>query len=83
MFICYKIARMVELWISLALFAGIFLQGIVGFGMALIAMPLLASVSDISTITPVIALSGNLAKILILIVYRKEVQYQDFRQIAG
>jgi uncharacterized membrane protein YfcA len=67
---------MVELWIALALFAGIFLQGVVGFGMALIAIPLLTSVADINTIAPVIALSGNLAKILMLLIYRKEVQFK-------
>jgi uncharacterized membrane protein YfcA len=71
---------MVELWIALALFAGIFLQGVVGFGMALIAMPLLASVAEINTIAPVIALSGNLVKILMLIIYRKEV---NFKPVLG
>ena len=71
---------MIELWIALAMFAGILLQGVVGFGMALIAMPLMASFIDITVAAPVIALSGNLAKVLLLIYYRKEV---NFKPVLG
>jgi uncharacterized membrane protein YfcA len=67
---------MVEIWIALALFAGIFLQGVVGFGMALVAVPLLAMFVDISAAVPLIALSGNLAKVLLLAYYRKEVSFK-------
>lgn len=71
---------MVEIWIALSLFAGIFLQGVVGFGMALIAMPLMTCFVDISAAAPIIALSGCLAKILILVYYRKQVR---FRPVLG
>jgi uncharacterized membrane protein YfcA len=71
---------MEDLWIAIALFAGIFLQGVVGFGMALVAMPLLAMFMDISTAAPLIAVIGILAKVLLLLYYRKEV---SFRPVLG
>ena len=67
---------MTDFWIALALFAGIFLQGVVGFGMALVAMPLLAIFVDISTAAPLIALTGILAKVLLLAYYRREVSFK-------
>jgi uncharacterized membrane protein YfcA len=67
---------MVELWIVLALFTGIFLQGVVGFGMALVALPLLSMFIDISVAAPLLALAGSLAKILMLVYYREEVRFK-------
>ncbi len=58
------------LWlIIIVVFFAIFMQSAVGFGLALVAMPLLIPFFGLKLIAPLIALVGILAKVLLLIKY--------------
>lgn len=58
---------------AVIVFFAIFTQSAAGFGMSLVAMPLLTPSFSVKFISPLIALVGILAKILILIKYRNSI----------
>jgi uncharacterized membrane protein YfcA len=57
--------------VTLVFFAAIFVQAGAGFGMALIAMPLLAALLGVQTAAPLVAVVGPLAGVVILMRYRQ------------
>jgi uncharacterized membrane protein YfcA len=58
-------------WIILVVvFFAIFTQSVAGFGMTLVAMPILGLYYDLTLISPLIALVGIVAKAMILIKYK-------------
>lgn len=68
-----------SLWIGVVVFVSIFTQSVAGFGMALVAMPLLAVSYDLAVIAPLIALVGIAAKLLLLAKYGRQF---DFRSVG-
>ena len=68
--------------VGLILFAATFTQGVVGFGMALIAMPLLAVTLDIRTAAPLIALLSLLSPALIAWRYRRQLEWREITSLA-
>lgn len=70
---------MSALWIGVVIFVSIFTQSVAGFGMTLVAMPLLAISYDLTVIAPLIALVGIVAKALLLVKYGGQF---DFRSVG-
>lgn len=64
------------LLVAVIIFFGIFTQSAAGFGMALVSMPLLSTFAEIKFISPLIALVGILAKLLLLVNYRREIEFK-------
>jgi uncharacterized protein len=60
-----------DLIVILVIFCAMFIQGAIGFGSALIAMPILISLLSITTASPLFALIGQTAGIFQLIHYRQ------------
>ena len=68
--------------IPLVVFVAIFTQSAAGFGMALVAMPILAHFFEIKLLSPLIALVGILAKILLLIKYKQALDLRALWQLT-
>ncbi len=68
--------------VGLILFAATFTQGVVGFGMALVAMPLLAVSLGIRTAAPLIALLGVFSPALIAWRYRRQLDWGEITPLA-
>jgi len=68
--------------VGLVLFAATFIQGVVGFGMALVAMPLLAVTLGIRAAAPLIALLGLLSPALIAWRYRQQLEWREIAPLA-
>jgi uncharacterized membrane protein YfcA len=68
--------------IPLVVFLAIFTQSAAGFGMALVAMPLLAHFFDIKLLSPLIALVGIIAKILLLMKYKQALDLRALWQLT-
>jgi len=62
--------------INLVIFFAIFTQSVVGFGMTLVAMPLLGIFYDLKLISPLIAVVGILAKALLLVKYHSAFEFK-------
>ena len=60
--------------VAVIIFLGIVTQSAAGFGMALVSMPLLAPFFDIKLISPLVALAGILAKVLLLVKYHSKLE---------
>jgi len=74
--------RMSLLIISLVIFLATFTQSLTGFGVALVAMPLLTSLVDIRTATPMIALVGLTLEISLLFYYRRALQLRSIWRVV-
>lgn len=70
---------MTDLLSILIVFGAIFVQSVSGFGLALVSMPLLALVIGLQTATPLVALIGLVAEVIILLHYREAL---DLRAVA-
>lgn len=68
--------------IGLVVFLAAMMQGMLGFGGALIAMPLLVALVGIQTATPVFALIGALATLLNAIRWREYATPRDLVQLV-
>ncbi|MCP5100356.1 MAG: sulfite exporter TauE/SafE family protein [Chloroflexi bacterium] len=55
----------------LIVFLAIFTQTVSGFGLALVSMPLLVGMMSVKTATPLVALFGLVAEVLLLLRYRE------------
>jgi uncharacterized membrane protein YfcA len=66
-----------SIWLILiVVFFAIFTQSIAGFGMTLVAMPILGIYYDLKIISPLIALVGIVAKIMLLLKYGYVFNFQ-------
>ncbi len=68
--------------IALVVFAAAAIQGVMGFGGALVAMPLLATLVGVQTATPAFAFIGTLATLLNAIRWRAHVTLRDLVQLV-
>lgn len=73
---------MTQLWIALIIFTAIFTQSSVGFGLALVSMPLLAATVGIRVATPLVALVGLTAEGLLLYHYRAALNLQAVKRLT-
>lgn len=63
--------------VALIVFAGALVQGMLGFGMALVAMPLMTAVLGIQVASPSFALMGVVATLMNTIRWRSHVSWRD------
>lgn len=68
--------------IAIIVFFAIFTQTLAGFGLALVSMPLLVLVIDIQVASPLVALIGIVAEIVLLARYRDNLQVQTIWRLA-
>ena len=68
--------------IALVVFVAAAVQGVLGFGGALVAMPLLVTLVGVQTATPAFALIGTLATLLNAIRWRAHVTLGDLVQLV-
>jgi uncharacterized membrane protein YfcA len=68
--------------ITLIVFLAIFTQAVSGFGLALVSMPLLVSVVGVQTATPLVALFGGLAELLLLAYYRQALNVKAIARLT-
>ncbi|GAB4571552.1 MAG: TSUP family transporter [Anaerolineae bacterium] len=61
---------MTTLLVALIVFAAIFTQGFLGFGLALVSMPLLVMAVGLPVATPLVALVSVTAEVVLLLYYR-------------
>lgn len=69
-------------WLIFVVFISVFTQSAIGFGLALIAMPLLSTFLELNIVSPLIALVGIITKIVLLIHYREEVNINEVWKLA-
>lgn len=62
--------------IPAVVFFAIFTQSVAGFGMTLVAMPILGNFYDLKLISPLVALVGIFAKVLLLMKYGSSFDYK-------
>ena len=62
--------------INLVVFFAVFTQSVVGFGMTLVAMPLLGAFYELKLISPLIAVVGIVAKALLLVKYHSAFEFK-------
>lgn len=67
--------------ITLIVFLAILTQATVGFGLALVSMPLLVAVLGIKTATPLVALIATVAELVILGRYWRSIQFQSIKPL--
>ncbi|HID54222.1 MAG TPA: sulfite exporter TauE/SafE family protein [Anaerolineae bacterium] len=67
--------------VTLIVFLAILTQATVGFGLALISMPLLVAVLGIKTATPLVALIATAAELVILGRYWRSIQFQSIKPL--
>ncbi|HFQ94070.1 MAG TPA: sulfite exporter TauE/SafE family protein [Anaerolineae bacterium] len=67
--------------ITLIVFLAILTQATVGFGLALVSMPLLVAVVGIKTATPLVALIATVAELVILGRYWRSIQFQSIKPL--
>lgn len=63
---------MMPILVFIIVFVAIFVQAVTGFGLALVSMPLLVLALDIQVASPLVALIGGVAELLLLLHYRAE-----------
>lgn len=71
------IAPLIFLYISFVVFIAFFIRSLVGFGGALISIPLLALVFDVSVVVPVEAVFEVIVSLLLLPTVRKKIIWND------
>jgi hypothetical protein len=68
--------------IGVIVFFAIFTQTLTGFGLALVSMPLLVLVMDIQVASPLVALIGIVAEVILLARYREHLQVRTIWRLA-
>lgn len=71
------------LLVALIVFVAILIQAASGFGLALVSMPLLVSAVGIRTATPLVALVGATAEIILLLRYRHDLRFQAVKRLVA
>lgn len=66
----------------LVLFAAVFTQSLVGFGLALVSMPLLSTLVDLQIATPLVALSAATMELVMVIYYRKSINVRTVWKLS-
>ncbi len=69
-----------NLWISLIILLGVFVQSLSGFGLGLVVMPLLTLLLDVRVASPLMNLIALVTLLTISIYYRKKL---EFKAILG
>ncbi len=69
-----------NLWISLIILLGVFVQSLSGFGLGLVVMPLLTLLIDVRVASPLMNLIALVTLLIISIYYRKK---SEFKAILG
>jgi uncharacterized membrane protein YfcA len=64
--------------IAIIFFLATFVQSSVGFGLALVSMPLLVAIIGIQTASPLVAVASMIAEIAILLRYRESLNIRAF-----
>ena len=65
-----------NLWISLIILLGVFVQSISGFGLGLVVMPLLTILLDVRVASPLMNLIALVTLLTISIYYRKKLEFK-------
>jgi uncharacterized membrane protein YfcA len=73
---------MTSLLIVLIVFFAIFTESFVGFGLALVSMPLLAFIVDLKFAAPLVALVGLTAELILLMYYRAAINLNAVRRLV-
>ena len=68
--------------IAIIVFMGAFVQSSIGFGFALVAMPVLVSMLGIHVAAPMVAIAAFLIEIVILLRYREAFNFDIVKQIV-
>jgi uncharacterized protein len=68
--------------VAIIAFLSALVQSSIGFGFALIAMPLLVSIIGIHTAAPVVAIAATLVEIVILFVYREAFNFDVVKNLV-
>jgi len=76
------IFTLTAIWVFLTVFAGIFVQSVAGFGLALIMMPLLSHMLGVTAAAPLVALIAAVAELTILLRYRQAVNLSSIWRLA-
>ena len=71
-----------SIWVFLIVFVGIFVQGVAGFGLALVMMPLLSQMLGVTAAAPLVALIAAVAELTILLRYRQAVNFSAIWRLA-
>jgi uncharacterized membrane protein YfcA len=63
--------------VALIIFFGIFVQSVTGFGLALVAMPLLATMVGLVVAAPLIALIAMVNRVMMIFYYREHFDFHE------
>ncbi|MEN9225670.1 MAG: sulfite exporter TauE/SafE family protein [Thermostichus sp. HHBFW_bins_43] len=73
---------MVEGWVCLILFLATFTHGLSGFGLALVAVPLLQLVVGLRVATPLISLVSGMTVVAMALCYRRALEWRSLIRLA-
>ncbi len=68
--------------VFIIVFVAIFVQAVTGFGLALVSMPLLVLVLNIQVASPLVALIGGVAELLLLLHYRADLNIRAVTRLV-
>jgi uncharacterized membrane protein YfcA len=69
-------------WIMLIMFVAVLTQSVVGFGLALVSMPLLVGLVGVQAATPLVAVVGFVAELLLLIRFREALNLRAVSRLS-
>lgn len=69
-------------FIAAVVFVAVFVQGVLGFGLALISMPLLVGLVGIRIAAPLVALVGIASQVAMLLYYRQALEITAIKSLA-
>ena len=73
---------MMPILVFIIVFVAIFVQAVTGFGLALVSMPLLVLVLNIQVASPLVALIGGVAELLLLLHYRADLNIRAVTRLV-
>ena len=74
---------MMPILVFIIVFVAIFVQAVTGFGLALVSMPLLVLALDIQVASPLVALIGGVAELLLLLHYRADLNIRAVTRLVA
>lgn len=72
----------IGLWIMLIMFGAVLTQSVAGFGLALVSMPLLVGLIGVQAATPLVAVVGFVAELLLLIRFREALNLRAVSRLS-
>lgn len=72
----------IGLWIMLIMFVAVLVQSVAGFGLALVSMPLLVGLVGVQAATPLVAVVGFVAELLLLIRFREALNLRAVSRLS-